>query len=256
MLSTGLPRLPAGGEQGFTLLELLVAMLVSVVIVTVVVTILLFTTNQTSLITEKVAATRAGRTTMTKIIDELHSACIASGSTGYYPVRAGSSAATLIFYNAYAKQAAESSSEGVYEHRITLNETTHKLIDTSYPSSSVSAWPVVTFSTTPTSRTLGENISPTTGTPLFEYYEYAKTASSTSSSSAAVGTLNPISITGNATLTAAQAADVAAVAVSFTASPTNKLNQQLNRSVNLSSQTTFAFTAPSSESTIEDSPCE
>jgi prepilin-type N-terminal cleavage/methylation domain-containing protein len=251
----------ARDESGFTLIELVVAMLISGVIVVVLLTILSFTTRQTSLLTEKVQSTRTGRQTMTKVLDELHSACLASGYTGYYPVRAESTPTKLIFYNAYSKQAAipsasENAAEGVYKHELVFNEAKGTLVDNSSPSTSVSAWPEPAFSKSATSHiTLGENLSKTAGTPVFKYFKYAKAASSTSSSTAGLGTFEAEPFSSGEVLSASQAAEVASVLVSFTASPSSH-NQELNRSISLSSQVTFAFTSPSAESTISDSPCE
>jgi|HubBroStandDraft_2_1064218.scaffolds.fasta_scaffold15791_2 prepilin-type N-terminal cleavage/methylation domain-containing protein len=271
MLIPRLLRAMARDDSGFTLIELVVAMLISGVIVVVLLTVLTFTTRQTSLLTEKVQATRTGRQTLTKVLDELHSACLASGYTGYYPVRAESTPSTLIFYNAYSKQdaipsASESAAEGVYEHELVFNEATGKLVDNSYPSTSVSAWPVPTFSKTPTSRLLGENLSSTvevvegppkkeTVVPTFQYFKYAKAASSTSSSTAGLETLEPMKLSAGEKLSEAQASEVTSVLVSFTASPSSH-NHKLGRGISLSSQVTFAFTSPSAESTISDSPCE
>jgi prepilin-type N-terminal cleavage/methylation domain-containing protein len=258
-------------ESGFTLIELVVAMLISGVIVVVLLTVLTFTTRQTSLLTEKVQSNRTGRQTMTKVLDELHSACIASGSTGYYPVRAESTPAKLIFYNAYSKQAAissasESASEGVYRHEIELNASKGTLVDKAFPSTSVSAWPEVSFGTTSTPYTLGENLSDTveviegppkveTTLPMFRYYKYAKTASSTSSPTTGLESLELIPLATGEKLTSTQAAEVASVLITFTASPTGH-SQKLNRAISLSSQVTFAFTSPNSESTISAVPCE
>jgi prepilin-type N-terminal cleavage/methylation domain-containing protein len=274
MLSSQLPRVAAGDDSGFTLIELIVAMLISGVIVVVLLAFLSTTTTQTTTLSEKVQSTRLGRQTMTKVLDELHSACIASGSTGYYPVREKSTATTLYFDNAYSKQAAipsasESASEGVYEHRLTFEEGTKKigpLVDYSYPSTSLSAWPVPTINkAAPSTHRLGENLAETTQTvekvekivPFFQYYKYATAASSTTSSTAGVGTL-ALMTPPTSGFSAAEAQEVAAVDISFTAFPAfpSTLTKEPNRAVPVSSQVTFAFTAPSAEGKIEDSPCE
>lgn len=260
MLTLRFLRSATRDESGFTLIELVVAMLISGVIVVVLLTVLKFTTEQTSLLTEKVQSNRTGRQTMTKVLDELHSACIASGSTGYYPIREGSTPTRLIFYNAYSKQAAissasESSSEGVYKHEIEFNASKGKLIDTSIPSTSVSGWPEPTWSaTTKTTLLLGENLSKTSTSPIFQYLKYSEKGSA-SSETKGLETLEPIAYETKEELTKAQAQEVAAVLVSFTASPTGGI-QKLNRAISLSSQVTFAFTSPNAESTISAIPCE
>jgi prepilin-type N-terminal cleavage/methylation domain-containing protein len=270
MLILRLLRYASREQGGFTLIELVVAMLISGVIVVVLLTVLTFTTRQTSLLTEKVQATRTGRQTMTKVIDELHSACISSGISEYYPVREGSNPTKLIFDNAYSKQASipsasENASEGVYQHEIVFNEKEGTLVDNAFASTSVSAWPVVSFASTSTKHLLGENLSQTpeknekTGKtepgPVFKYYKYAQTATSTSSTTKGLETLVPIEYETTKGLEKEQAAEVAAVLVSFTASPSSH-NKEFNRTFSLSSQVTFAFTSPSSETPISDSPCE
>ncbi len=267
MLILRLLRSAAREDSGFTLIELVVAMLISGVIVVVILTVLIFTTRQTSLLTEKVQATRTGRQTMDKLLDELHSACIASGTSEYYPIREGSTPTKLIFYNAYSKQAAipsasESTSEGVYQHEIVFNEKADKLEDNSLASTSVSAWPVVSFTgSTAKPHLLGENLTQTEEenpvtkktepVPVFRYYKYAQTASSKTG----LETLEPIKYETSAGLNKEQASEVASVLVSFTALPSSHITK-LNRGISLSSQATFAFTSPSSETPISDSPCE
>ena len=264
MLMLRLLRSAPRDQSGFTLIELVVAMLISGVIVVVLLTVLTFTTKQTSLLTEKVQSNRTGRQTMTKLLDELHSACIASGSTGYYPVREGSTPTKLIFYNAYSKQpaissASESPSEGVYKHEIEFNESKGTLLDKFYGSTSVSAWPKPVFPETTTSQLLlGENLSKTPGTPatpIFQYLKYSAAGASTSSETTGLQTLEPIKYEKEEKLSEKQAPEVAAVLVSFTASPTGH-NLQFNRGISLSSQVTFAFTSPNAESTISAVPCE
>jgi prepilin-type N-terminal cleavage/methylation domain-containing protein len=260
MLTLRILRSAAREESGFTLIELVVAMLISGVIVVVLLTVLKVTTEQTSVVTEKVQATRTGRQTMTKVLDELHSACIASGSTGYFPVQAGSTPNKLIFYNAYSKQAAipsasENASEGVYKHEIVFNESKGTLIDTSIPTTSVSSWPEFKSFGTPAPHTLGENLSKTSSSPIFEYFRYKETGGAISSETNGLETLEPITPESKEELSGKQAPEVAAVLVRFTASPTSHI-QKFNRAISLSSEVTFAFTSPSAESTINDSPCE
>jgi prepilin-type N-terminal cleavage/methylation domain-containing protein len=265
MLTLRFLRSVARDDGGFSLIELVVAMLISGVIIVVLLTVLTFTTRQTSLVTEKVQATRTGRQTMTKVLDELHSACLGSGYAGYFPVQEKSTASKLIFYNAYSKlpavpSASENAAEGVYKHEIEFNEAKGQLIDKTSPSTSVSEWPKVSFGTA-TTHDLGENLAKTFETnekgekgaevPIFQYYKYAPTGS-TSSATKGLQTLELIKGTE---LNSTEASEVAAVTVTFTALPSSH-NKEFNRGISLSSQMTFAYTSPSSESTISDQPCE
>ena len=56
-------------------------------------------------------------------------------------------------------------------------------------------------------------------------------------------------------LSAASAETVASVMVSFRAAPPNG-NETIHRTVDLSNQVTFAFSAPDPEETLKDAPCQ
>jgi type II secretory pathway pseudopilin PulG len=76
------PSLSPRAEQGFSLLELLIAMLSSIVVLFALYAIFNFTLNQETRITGVVQANQVGRTAMSKIIEELHSSC-----TGVAPIQ-------------------------------------------------------------------------------------------------------------------------------------------------------------------------
>jgi len=140
----------------------------------------------------------------------------------------------------------------VYEHEIEWSSATQKLTDTITPASS-GEWPKFIFASTPTKTVLGEHIAEEgISNPIFKYYEYGETYSS--SSSEPVGTLTEMTIPSGG-MTAAEAAKVAAVLVSFTTKPIDG-QTKLSRSAEFSNQVTFAFGAPSSETTIKDGPCQ
>ena len=236
-------------------------------------TILVVSLHQTSRITDRVQASQLGRTAMTHLIDELHSACIAREFT---PVQEKSSEKELIFENAYSKEAVITNA---YEHQVIWNETAHTLTDFIYPSKveTGSEWPNFKFPALDYSSTtheaanaepkkgvlLASNVTQTGTTPIFQYYRYNK--ESTSSSSTPEGTLIPISstyiplkaetTTGSKEEKENSADNVASVLVSFTTAPIDNYTA-LSRSAEFSNQVTFAFGAPSSEAKIEDGPCQ
>src|ERR1700691_5171216 len=67
-------------EQGTSLMEMLVAMLSATVIMIAMIGFLIFTTTQTSRVSERVETDRLGRMAMARITDELHSSCTGFGA--------------------------------------------------------------------------------------------------------------------------------------------------------------------------------
>jgi type II secretory pathway pseudopilin PulG len=246
MLTTFSQR-PSADERGFTLIETLVAVLCGVVITAALFAILEVSSRQTLRLAGKVQATQMGRTTMTKVVDELRNGCI---SKEFTPVRSSSGAIELRFIAGVGQEAVLTKAA---EHRISL--TGEKLIDKTYASVS-GTWPNFTYSTTPEKTVqIGEYITPSkVGSeelPIFRYYEYA--SSSSSSSSAGVATLSTTAL--SVPLTESTAAKAASVLITFTASaPESK--QSKAPPVELSNQVTFAFSAPSAETPIVAKPCE
>lgn len=250
-------------QHGFTLIELLVSMLMATIVIGALFEIFIVSLHQTSRITDSVQATQLGRTAMTHVVDELHSACI---TREFKPVQKESGEKELIFENAYSTEAVIKSA---YKHQIVFNEAAGTLTDFIYPSKveSGSEWPEFKFPVADYSSTTHEaaNAEPKKGvllasnvtkinstTPIFKYYAYGETYSSGSSEPVSTLTEKKPPSTG---FTEAEANGVAAVLVSFTTAPLDK-ETTLSRSAEFSNQVTFAFGAPSSEAKIVDGPCE
>jgi type II secretory pathway pseudopilin PulG len=247
----------ARSESGFTLVEVLVAMVMGVIVIGATMAILTVALHQNVLLNDRVQANQASRTTMTKIVNALHSACL---SPGFTPVQEKSTGSKLIFVNAYSSIAAipsasESVSEGAYRHELEYVSATGKLVDKSYPSTSVASWPEIAFSGTASkTRVLGDHISQTGATPVFQYYKYAE--KSAESASTGLGTLAPLlSKPATEEVNKTTAKEVASVLVSFNTKPKDN-DTRTSRSVNLSSQVTFAFSAPAAETPVQGAPCE
>ena len=251
-------RRRAGDERGFTLIEVLVAMVTGVIVTGALFAILDFSVKQTGRLSEVSQVAQTSGTAMTHVVDELHSACL---SPGYAPVKAGSTATKLIFVNAYFP---ETNEKAEAEYKFVRKDeleyvSTGKLTDAlsrATGEETEGEFPWKASGTT----TLAEGISPFGGIstePVFRYYEYSLSSSS-GTSEAGASTLKEMTIT---TLTAAQASKVASVTVSFRTSPTKKeaalsKASEAGLPVDLRTQTTFAFSAPNSESTISAAPCE
>ena len=279
-------------DRGFTLIELLVSMLTATIVVGALFSILTISTGQTTLIADRVQANQLGRTAMTRIVDELHSSCLAAG---FAPIQEKSNENELIFKNAYSEEAvlpnakaAEEKSKtgtGVFEHQIVWSSTAKTLTDFVYKSTSgegtEAVLPAVDYSSTTHEAA---NATPTKGVllaskvtqteeknskgetvtvPIFQYYKY--NIESTSSSSTPDSTLTPIepkyiplkkeTEAGSKEEKANSAENTSSVLVSFRVAPVDGKIEH-NQYIDLSNQVTLAFSAPDTETPIKYSACE
>jgi Tfp pilus assembly protein PilW len=153
-------------EVGFTLVELLVAMLIGIIVIFAVTAIMIVSLRQTQRTFTSVDATRQARTALSTIESELHSACV----NGDAPVQAGSDGSNLSFLT-YTGGAANPTPVW---HVLRFSGGT--LTDSSYTAtytatSTGHSW---TQGTTPTSQTtLLTNVAQQPGSvPIFKYYAY------------------------------------------------------------------------------------
>jgi len=235
-------------QRGFTLIETLVAILTGIVVTAALFAILEVSLHQTARAGDVVQSSQLGRATMTRMVDELRSACIASEFT---PVQARSTSTKLVFRNTYSEKAVPTSA---FEHEIVYSS--EKLTDFSYPSNGGS-WPSFTYSSTPSpsgGTQIGEHISETS-VPIFQYYAYSTTAGSVKTG-VPVGTLTQIPLASKEELGETKAAEVASVLISIRAGATDGLYKTKGGVADFSNQVTLAFSAPSPEATINDGPCQ
>lgn len=251
-------RARARSERGFTLVEVLVAMVCGLVVTFALFTILEVTLKQTSRITDSVQAQQLGNVALTRVTDALHSACL---SEKFRPLQAGSSSTKLIFISAYSEKA-EVPSSAVYENEVELSGS--NLYMTSRPAESGQTWPTFTKFSSASKVLLAqyvtEHTQPAEGSYaqekyIFRYFKY-KTGGTTSFSETekGVSTLEEIRPLSGA-LSASEAEKVAAVQIVFTTAPSDD-NTQLFRAAEFNDQVIFAFGAPASETTNTDEPCE
>jgi Tfp pilus assembly protein PilW len=255
----------ARDAQGFTLIETLVALVTGMIVIGATFAILEVSLHQSSRLTDIAEATQRGRATMTHVVDELHSACILPGFT---PIFEKSNSTELIFVSAPSSEAviggstAEEKGRGAAKHEIKWSEPNKTLTDFIRPGSG--SWPAYTYGE-PTPKNgvrIGENVSATsvvdpktkavTKAPIFTYYKYAVAASKGEASST-LEEENPLN--GAVGLTSAEAATAASVLIRFTTAPSSAAPRP-GRSAEEISQTTLAFTAPSTEAKISQGPCE
>jgi hypothetical protein len=263
--------LSTSGESGFTLIETLVAASTGMVVCLALFAILIFSTRQETHLNDVAQATELGRFAMNKVVNELHSACIAPGFT---PIQENSSASELRFINAYGKSAAIGKEE-VNEHRIVWNEKAETLTDYTYKATKEETWPKFKYSETPATNK-PEVESPTVllashvnriesggeKIPIFQYYSY--NLESNESATTGLNMLNTKPLTA-APMSSAEAATAASVLISFntgsaasSSSVTNVLGKGLAKDVaeGQQSQVTLSFSVPISEGEKADTPCE
>ncbi len=242
-------RARLAAEHGFTLIETLVALVTGFAVMGGLYAVLEVSLHQSTRVADVVQASQLGRTAMTHIVDELHSACL---GPGFAPVQAKSTSATLIFQTGYSEKAelAEARQEEITWAGETLTEKTL--------TSNGGSWPNFLFTAPPSSTVvLGKNITQAeevakTPQPIFTYYKYSVTPST--ATSAPSSTLEKMTVPALG-FSAEEAAKVASVLIAFRAGPVSTTADP-TRKVDLSSQVTFAFSAPSSEAPIEAAPCE
>ena len=116
-----------GRNDGFTIIELLMAIMTGVVVTGALYAILEVSLRQTSRVTDRVQATQLGRIAMTNVVDELHSTCLARK---FAPVQEKSTAKELIFINGTGEEALLSSSK-VFKHKIYWGGTYPNPLDAS-----------------------------------------------------------------------------------------------------------------------------
>ncbi len=246
-------------EGGFSLIELLVSITSGIVVCFALFAILNFSTDQTARLTGYAQATQQGRIAMTKVVDELHSACLAPG---FAPVQVGSSGTELRFINAYSEEAVISKSQ-VNEHRIVWNEKAETLTDYTYPTTKEITWPAFEYSVaaSPAGGTrIASNVTETEAegkkVPIFKYYSYK----GESSESATTG-LNTLSSEPLVTpLTEKTAPTAASVLIDFNAGPSVGKTDigALGKGVDdaLQTQVTLSFSVPISNDEVVDAPCK
>lgn len=238
-------------ETGFGLVETLVAALMGVVLAGALGLILVVTLHQSTRLSDVVEATQLGRTTMTHIVDELHSACIAPN---FEPIQEKSKGNELLFVTAYGKEAQLAGAE---LHKIAWSGENGTLID--YSVASTGSWPEFTFGAFPAKGTIiGQHVYQEVRggktVPIFQYYKYGTEA--TSSTTSGLSTLTPLTVPEATGLTPESAEGTSAVLVSFREAPFNN-NSNLSRSAEFSNQVTLSFSVPGASSAIKvESPCE
>ena len=130
----------ARDRSGFTLVETIVAMVTGVIVTGALFAILEVSTRQSAHLSNVSQATQISRNAMTKVVDQLRSACLSSGFT---PVIEKSTPNKLVFVNGYDEKTskgeeppAELPASGIHKDVIEYNEKTKVLEDKTYVATS------------------------------------------------------------------------------------------------------------------------
>jgi prepilin-type N-terminal cleavage/methylation domain-containing protein len=238
-------------ESGFTLIELLVAMISATVLTMAAFAFLIFTNEDVSHITSRVAVDQNGRIAMQRIVSELHSACVAPNVN---PVLEGSNETTLKFVSETGTQPTFAT---VHKHEIIFSESANTLTEKTYAGTGTA--PNYTWSTSATTTKLLTNVKKTSykgsKTPIFQYYRYYTSEDSVPSGYTTVplGQINPTALTE--VKSEKESEEIVKVTVAFTVAPEGKEGVSFNgdRPVPLEDSAIFRL-APSSEE-VQNLPC-
>jgi hypothetical protein len=217
-------------ERGFTVAELVMTIPVFLIVFTSILMMVQVATHNQSRVAKRVAVNQTARPELTRLIDHLHSACVAPGVA---PVLQGSTANELRFIS----KPGSAVSPTPDKHIVTLSGGT--LTESIYPGSgSAPSW---TYAPTPTStRQLLTGVS---SPALFRYYEYEDGQVSTT----------PLPTPPPNGLSAGDAATTVQVAISFTYS--TGAGNDPNAPITLSDSATLRLEPASEDASEVNLPC-
>ena len=182
-------------QSGFTLIELLVSIIAFIAVFSAIMMMVTVAVRNQDRISQRVGADQRARPLLTRITNNLHSACVAPRVA---PIAPGSTSSSMTYISKSG-----SAVTPVPDRRVlTLSGTT--LSEAVYPATGGSA-PSWTFSGTPTSNTVLATRVTGTGGAVFRYYDYVN------------GALNPTPLP--VPLSATNASRTAYVSVSLTVQP-------------------------------------
>jgi prepilin-type N-terminal cleavage/methylation domain-containing protein len=224
---------PIRDESGMTLVELLVAMSAGAVVMLGVTMAMIVTMRETNRVASHVESNQRARITMTKIMNQLHSACVAPQIA---PVQAESTGTLLSFLH----QSGSAVAPVPILSKISLTGTT--LSQSDYPVSGGAA-PNWTFSETASSTVqLMTGVNPISASvPIFRYFAYSN---------------GQVSETPLATPLEKNAASAVQVDVTFKATPTTTVNGDTNAQAEIQNAALLRLTPPAYNPTSANQPCQ
>jgi hypothetical protein len=169
-------------EDGFTIIELLVAMTAGIAVIAAPMVLVGPATTHTSAAQDRVDSAQRARRGVEDMVTELRSGvCVplvttAPSTTTKVPMVSGTDDSVTFYANLGTENA-------LPERRVlTYDPTTRTIVETRYPATATSSATAVSFATTGTTRTLLENVVPQdASTPIFTYWKYAVDTTTTPS---------------------------------------------------------------------------
>jgi prepilin-type N-terminal cleavage/methylation domain-containing protein len=249
------PRLHWRQQDGFTLIEMLVAMVIGLIVSLAAFALLSVTTSDVGRINERTQATQNGRVGLEKIMAELHSACVA---VTVNPIQEGSTATTIKFISEASPlntlKEPSSSLATVRLHEIAYASGT--LAEKSWRSTGEPPGYKFNTAETPTKTLLMTGVEEGS-TPIFQYFRYyIESDAAVQQGHANVGQIDPTPVSVPPTgLTKTEAERISEVTVSFSALPQRKEGTGYDRGRPVAFEDSAVFRlAPSSEAS-ENEPC-
>jgi hypothetical protein len=222
-------------ESGTTIVELLVGMAMGMIVLVGLTMVIITTLHGTARVDARVEATQNARLTVTKIMEELHSACIAPQVA---PIREGSTQTKLIFWHAaggegHAVTPAPLKSEITWEGGALrqIDKAKTGVVDGEY-----------VFEPVGEERTLISNVSAPPSGAIFAYYNYENGALSSNSLS------TPLS--------KPSAGETILVKVTLVAEPASNPVRDASADATVADSATLRLTPPSFDESAAASPCQ
>jgi hypothetical protein len=221
-------------ERGTTMVELLVGLAMGMIVLVGLTMTIIVVLHGTARVDARVEATDNARVVVTRITEELHSACI---SPQIAPIRMGSTGTELIFWHAAAGEASAVQPKPV-KTRISYSNGTLTQTDYSQTGGESPYWE---FAATGTERKLLTNVAPPTGSSsVFTYEKYEG------------GTLKTVTTP----LSEPGAAETITVNVALTASPRSISVTDSGSAATVKDSATLRLTPPSFEASASALPCQ
>lgn len=225
---------PIRDESGMTLVELLVAMSAGAVVMLGVTMAMIVTMRETNRVASHVEANQNARIAMTKVINQLHSACVAPQIA---PVREGSSGTELIFIH----QSGAAVAPVPVLSKISLSGTTLSQSDFASTGGVAPNWVFSEIASSTVQLMTGVSAI-SESIPVFRYFAYSNGQVSATPLETPLKT--------NAAATAVQ------VNVAFKATPSKTVAGDTNAQTSIQNTALLRLTPPGYSSATSNLPCQ